>query len=319
MGRKEELRLISKVAVLYHEEKLSQHEIAENLDLSQATISRLLKRAQKENIVRTTVSVPFGVYPEIEREIQRKYNLKEVIIADTVDDSDQEILRSIGRMTAYYLERTIKSNDVVGISSWSSTLLAMVDSMHPIQNAQHTKVIQILGGIGNPSAKQHATHLTQRFAALINGEAKFLPATGVCQSVKAKKIFLDDPFVQEALNMFNEISIALVGIGALEPSSLLASSGNTFEEKDFKQLQELGAVGDICQRFFDKNGLLIKSKLDDRVIGLSLTELKKVGRSIGVAGGKRKLKAIKAVLNGGWLNVFITDVNTAKMILNEKE
>ena len=40
-----ELRLMAKAARLYHERGLNQTEIGERLDLSQATVSRLLKRA----------------------------------------------------------------------------------------------------------------------------------------------------------------------------------------------------------------------------------------------------------------------------------
>ena len=130
--------------------------------------------------------------------------------------------------------------------------------MRPIPNASGAKIIQILSGIGNPSAKQHATHLTQRFAQLVNGEAIFLPANGVCPSVKAKNIFLEDPFVKEAIGLFDKNDKTLVGIGALKPSSLLAIGRNVFGLEDFEIPQSLSAVGDICQRFFNEKDEPIK-------------------------------------------------------------
>ena len=60
MGRLEELRLITKVATLYYRHGLRQAEIAERLDLSQASVSRLLKRGESEGIVRITVAAPKG-------------------------------------------------------------------------------------------------------------------------------------------------------------------------------------------------------------------------------------------------------------------
>ena len=65
MARVDELRLMTKVARLYYERDLTQPEIATQLDLSQATVSRLLKRAKQEQVVRTTVNVPYGAYPEL--------------------------------------------------------------------------------------------------------------------------------------------------------------------------------------------------------------------------------------------------------------
>jgi DNA-binding transcriptional regulator LsrR (DeoR family) len=52
---------MTKVARLYHEHGVRQPEIAPRLHVSQARISRLLKRAEQEGIVRTTVVVPEGV------------------------------------------------------------------------------------------------------------------------------------------------------------------------------------------------------------------------------------------------------------------
>ena len=40
------------------------------------------------------------------------------------------------------------------------------------------------------------------------------------------------------------------------------------------------------------------TELDERVIGMTLDQLQKVPRSIAVAGGKRKVSAIKGALAG---------------------
>ena len=66
MARIDEVRLMTKVARLYHEQRMRQSQIAASLHLSQSTVSRLLKRAEQEQIVRVTVSVPHGVYTDLE-------------------------------------------------------------------------------------------------------------------------------------------------------------------------------------------------------------------------------------------------------------
>jgi DNA-binding transcriptional regulator LsrR (DeoR family) len=72
MTRIDELRLMTRVARMYYELGLRQSEIAERLFLSQPTISRLLRRAQKEGITRITVSVPNGVYADLEETLISK-------------------------------------------------------------------------------------------------------------------------------------------------------------------------------------------------------------------------------------------------------
>ena len=150
MARTDELRLLSKVARLYYEKGQRQADIASQLDLSQATVSRLLKRAEETQIVRITVSVPNGVYADLEEALQRTYGLKEAIVVDTVDDErDGQILRDLGAAAAFYLETTLKQGEVVGISSWSATLLAMVNAMQPLPRPTAAQVVQILGGVGD--------------------------------------------------------------------------------------------------------------------------------------------------------------------------
>ena len=46
-----------------------------------------------------------------------------------------------------------------------------------------------------------------------------------------------------------------------------------------------------------------------------LDKLRQLKNVVGVAGGKDKVTAIKAVLNGGYLNVLITDSDTAAELL----
>ncbi len=316
MARIHELRLMARVARLYHECGLSQSEIAGRLELSQSTVSRLLKRATAERIVRVVVTHPSGTHPELEEGLQDRYGLREAIVVETGTGEDV-LQRDLGAAAAYYLETTLKRGDVVGLSSWSSALLAMVDSMRVLPRPTGSNVVQILGGLGSPEAEVHAAHLTQRLARLVGGEARLLPAPGVVGSPATRQVLFEDPFVREALGHLDRITVALVGIGALEPSRLLAQSGNVFAPKELERLRRKGAVGDVCLRFFDRDGQPVRSELDERVIGATLDQLRKAQRTIGIAGAPRKYAAILGALRGRWVNVLITNRPTAQRLVNE--
>ena len=306
----DELRLLVRIARMYYEQSQTQKAIAERLDLSQATVSRLIQRAHEGRIVRTTVSVPSGAFPELEEELQGRYELSQAIVVDTLDE-DSHILRDIGSAAAFYLEGTIRKGDVIGISSWSATLLAMVDAMRALPRSVTADVVQILGGMGSPGAEVHATQLTRRLARLTNGVPSFLPAPGLVASDESRRALMQDPFVAETFRRFDEISIALVGIGGVQPSQMLANSGNVFVAEEIAMLRRHGAVGDICLRFFDRAGKPVRASLDQRVMAIELEQLRRVRRNVGVAGGRRKLEAIRGALAGGWINVLITDRYTA--------
>ena len=314
MARLDELRLMAKVARMYYRDGLRQVQITERLNIHQSTVSRLLKRAEREGIVRMTLTMPSGLHPELEDALQSTFGLREAIVVDSVDQEEQ-IVRDLGAAAAFYLETTLKARDVVGISSWSAALLAMVEAMHPSARGAGSQVVQILGGIGSPSAELHATQLTQRLANLLGGVATLLPAPGAVGSVDARRVMLKDRYVQEAMALFKSITVALVGIGAVTPSKMLAASGNVFSAKELKSLSDRGAVGDICLRFFDANGAPVTTPLNDRVIAIELADLRRVDRVVGIAGGRRKFAAIRGALRGRRINVLITDRGTAERLV----
>lgn len=316
MARIDELRLMAKVARMYYTEGLRQTEICERLNIHQSTVSRVLKRAEREGIVRITVSLPPGTHTEIEDALQARYGLDEAVVVDCLEGEEQ-IAHDLGAAAAFYLENTLKPSDVLGISSWSAALLAMVNAMHPSQRFKNTRVIQILGGVGNPNAEVHATQVTRRLADLIGGEATLLPSPGVVGSKSARDVLMKDRFVREALDLFPKVTLALVGIGATEPSRALASSGNVFSPQELKVLAGKGAVGDICLRFFDAAGREVVTELNDRVISMELNQLHAVRRVVGVAGGRRKTNAIRGALAGKLVNVLITDLASAERLLEE--
>lgn len=317
MPRIDELRLIARVARMYYEWDMRQSEIAKQLDLSQATVSRLLGRSKEEGIIRISVNLPKGVYTELEETLVKKFGLRDVIVVDSLEDNESLIQRDLGAAAAYYLESAIRPNEVIGISSWSATLLALVDALHSVPRKPGVKVVQILGGVGNPSVEAHATRLTSRMAQLVHGEAVYLPVSGVLATEAARDVLMADEVVQQAIRLFGHVTTALVGIGAIEPSPLLAQSGNIFAPQELELLRRENAVGDILMRFYDQGGNLVKTGLENRVISMSLEQLSRTSRAVGVAGGSRKYAGILGALRGHWVNILVTDHFTAKQLANE--
>ncbi|RWX12487.1 sugar-binding transcriptional regulator [Rhizobium leguminosarum] len=316
MTRLNELRLISRVAQMYHLEGRRQAEIAQHLRLSQATVSRMLKRAEAEDIVRTSVTPPVGTYSELESALREKYDLPEAIVVECTEDRDGAIMARIGEAAAHLLEVTLAPGEIIGVSSWSQTISKMVENIHPLKSAQAKYVVQTLGGMGDPSVQTHATQLTTRLARLTGAEPKLLAVQGVTTSREAKFLMQADPYVRETMDLFGSITLAIVGIGAVEPSELLARSGNIFSSRELSDLAEAGAVGDISLRFFDKNGKPVKTPLDDRVIGLPLEDLERVDRVIALAGGSKKTEAIAGALRVGVIDMLVTDKFTAQRLIN---
>src|SRR5260221_12018025 len=103
----------------------------------------------------------------------------------------------------------------------------------------------------------------------------------------------------------------------MEPSALVASSGNIFSREELEALQRKGAVGDICFRFYDVKGREVNGLFDGRVIGIDLASLRRVARSAGLWGGKRTFSAILGTFCGKRVQTWTSDANTVHRARNE--
>lgn len=311
MSRLNELRLIARVAQMYHVERQRQTDIAARLRISQATVSRMLKRAQEEGIIRTTVVSPSGTFGDLEATLRESFGLSEAIVVECSEDRDRAIMARIGEAAAHFIEATLQEDEIIGVSSWSETILKMVENIHPMKNGKAKHVVQTLGGMGDPTVQIHANQLTTRLARLTGAEAHLLSAPGVAQSREAKLVMLNDAYVRETMDLFRKISLVIVGIGPMEPSGMLARSGNIFSSRELAEVEEAGGIGNISLRFYDANGGFVKTPLDERVIGMTLEEHAKVDRVIALAGGQSKTDAIRGALRTGVIDLLITDKFTA--------
>ncbi len=310
-----QLRLITKVARMYHERGIRQVEIAATLHLSQARVSRLLKRAQELGVVRTVVLVAPDVHTGLEEALEERYGLSEVLVVD-VEGSDGDVLAGLGSAGAGYLESTLTGGERIGISPWSQTLLSVVERMHPLRLAGADDVVQLIGGIGLHTAQARANRLLGDFAQLLGAGATFVAAPGLVANRAVRDGLLGEPGLLAIRDAWASLTMCLVGIGSLPPSEFLQASGNAVDPDDQARLVAAGAVGDVCHRFFDAAGAPVVTALDERVVGIDADALRAIPRRVGIAGGERKRDAVRAAVLGGWVNVLVTDLGTAQALLD---
>jgi DNA-binding transcriptional regulator LsrR (DeoR family) len=159
--------------------------------------------------------------------------------------------------------------------------------------------------------------LTGDLAAVTGARPMLLPAPALVSSPALRRALIKDPSIGDVMKSWQELDLALVGIGSLEPSPLLRQSGNALTEDELGELRGAGAVGDVCLRFFDADGRSIETPLSRRIMSVTPADLIRVPRRVGVAGGASKYRAIRAALRGGWVNVLVTDLDTARGLVED--
>ena len=312
----DQLRMMTKVSHLYHNRGMVQSEIAQTLGLSQARVSRLLAAAEEANIVRTVVVPPMGLNSELEEAVEQRFGLLQVHVVDAEGESDKERSETLGRALANIFELLPLKDKVIGFTSWSRTLRKFVGTLSRFPHAKAEAVVELVGGIGDPALQHEATTATERLAGLIDAKPLFLRVPGVTPSVDVKNAILQaDAHARESVAALDRLDIALVGIGSPSFGSERVTSGNFFTQEQFDAVKAKGAVGEVDLRFIDAKGQPIKSELDDLVIGVTLEQIMKAERRIGVSGGADKHAPALAAVLGGWINVLVTDKETAQYLL----
>ena len=81
-------------------------------------------------------------------------------------------------------------------------------------------------------------------------------------------------------------------------------------------LATAGAVGEIFGRFFDHRGRECVTPWRDRVISMSLDQLKKVPQVIAVVSGSDRASALLAAIRGGLVKSLVVDDTCASALLS---
>lgn len=308
-------RLLAKVARLYYHSGLRQTEIAERLRISQTRVSRLLQQAETEGIVRTIVVPLVGLDGEIEERLEERYSVGEVHVVDTVSEEEADLVAELGAAAAGIFSALPVEVPVIGVTSESRTLRAMIDALGPLRTGT-TTVVEMLGGIGPPQQQHQATRSTTRLATLVGAEPVYLRTPAIVPSAQVREALIaHDPYVREALGLLDALDLALIGVGSCETvAPLLEASGVSAADR-WSERTAPGAVGQLCLRFLDERGEPVASLVDDLVTGVTPAQLRAAKRRWVVAGGAAKHAAVRAALLGGWVDTLVTDAGTARALL----
>lgn len=308
-NRKQELSV--EVARLYYQLNYSQQQISSRLGISRPTISRLLKYAKEKGYITINIIDPFADLDKLAYELKERYGLSDVQIALSPKDEYDSIVDYIGKKAAEYLNQNIKSGDIIGVSA-GTTIYKVAKKLTP-QNIKDIEVVQLQGSIINLKVDKYESEIVSMIAKAFRTIPKYLPLPVIFDNNNIKQIVEKDSHIKNILEMGIKANIALFTVGNIEDGVLL-SSLDYLSEIDKLIIREKG-IGDICCRFFDENGHICSEYIDNRIVAVSLDSLKEKEKSILVAGGEHKIKAIKGALRGKIANVFITDQYTAKRLL----
>ena len=306
-------KLAINVAKLYYRSDYSQQKIAQELGVSRPSISRLLQYAKDKGYVNIQIVDPVEDMSHMEQRLKDKLHLKDVKIASSTINDEEEIKKYIGITAARYLDSIIKDGDIIGVG-WGTTLYNMSQALVP-KAIKGSQVVQLEGGVSHSEWNNYAREILESFAANFDTVAQYMPLPVIFDTKETKELVDKDRYIKRVLELGRHANIAIFSVGTVRPNALFFRLGYTGIEEQEK-IQK-SSVGDICSRFFDVEGRICNRDLDDRTVGITLSELRDKEFSIMISGGEATINAIRAALKGRYANVLITDQFTGKALLED--
>jgi DNA-binding transcriptional regulator LsrR (DeoR family) len=309
----QERDLMIEAATLYYEEELTQAEIGQRLATSRSTVSRLLRDARTQGVVKIAIQNPWARHSQLEAALRSAFGLRDARVLRSGGRPADVVLDGVGALTARYLQGALADGMVLGVS-YGRSIAATIRHLTP-NRPLDLVVVQLLGALGSDNPLIEGANLARNLAAKYGASYRYLYAPLVVEDRRTRDLITQEPLVQDVLAVGRQADIALIGIGALgeEAPSLIYRGYLT--AADVARLRDLGGVGNMCAQFFDDHGRLLDTDLNRRSISIGLDGLKGIGQVVAAAGGRSKARAILGALRGGHADVLISDDQAIEAVM----
>lgn len=306
LGINEE-ELLARIAWFYYHDNLTQSEIGEKLKLPRLKVSRLLEKGRQIGLIKVQINSRYKGCLELEEALKQRFQLDYIRVLPELEN--YEINARLGVGAAQMLMTLLKPKQVLSFG-FGDTVMHTIKYSNDFIKQNQIKLITLTGGVG--PYMQSIGQLDGSCSISI------IPAPLRASSAEAAQLFQKESYVRDIMLAASMADVAVVGIGSTtqKTASTLVKAGYLLNTEQLDQFRQLGAVGDILGYFFQQDGTL-KSEMPihQELISVSLDNLKRIPKVVGVAGGEDKIDAILAALHGKYINSLVTEEKTARTIL----
>ncbi|MBL8134456.1 MAG: sugar-binding transcriptional regulator [Anaerolineae bacterium] len=305
--------MLARVASMYYEQDMTQNEIADELGISRVKVYRLLRESRSRGVVQISIDWPIKRDAALERALAEAFALDEALVLRTALEQPLPVLRQLGYLGARYLEGLLKDISSLAICLGRSTF-EVINAIRPDLQA-HIRIVQAIGSMPYPREEYDSSMLARQLAQKLGGQVVYLNSPLMADTAHAAQVIRSQRNIQHALTMASSADIALLGIGNLDPQMSGFIREGFLNEDELAAFAQDGAVGDLAWRIFTQQGAIFPCDFNERVIGISLEDLRRIPTTVAVAAGSAKVPAMVGALRLGVINVLCTDDKTASALL----
>lgn len=306
--------LIYKAAYLYFIENRSQTQIAKEINVSTATVSRLLKLAQEQELVHIHIDQNIDSAIRLEQKLKELLPLKDIIVAPNF--SDRSPFDAVALECARYLQTKITPNTTLGIS-FGHTFVRALRYMNPCRktNARYVMMHGILSAPDYEDQLQQALYILKNY---MGGTSYVLTADAFIVNEQIWRYSMSKKNTKEVLGLYDELTMSIGSIGnaPISESNLITEHSIQHPEILDYLKQDPSILSEFCMRFYDQKGMECTTPFSQWTMAIGSEQYKRIPLKIIVASGLKKLPTLQAVMKGGMADVLIIDQNLAQALLN---
>ena len=303
------------MAWYYYKDELTQDEIARRLSVSRASVGRLLDRARKVGLVSINLNTEYLDAFELSGKLREVFGLAEALVVPDHDTepADHHVLNArIGLGGAQFMSTHLRPGGSLGVG-WGETVSRVIASTS-FGAVGPVHMVTLTGGVEGYLQTIASSHPEAAAESPRPAFASVIPSPIMASTPELAAALRAEPTIQQVLKQACGVEHALVGVGTPAADATIVHMGY-LNRADVRGLRDRGVVGDILGQFFDAEGSVVDLPIHDRRIGIELSDLRRVPKVVGVAGGLHKAQAILGALHGGYLDVLVTNELVAIRLL----
>ena len=286
----------------------SRVEIADETGLSRFKVGRMLDEAVEKGIIRFEIVSTPGIDLELSMRLRQRFGLQHSVAIEIPVDTDAQAQSTLGSVAAVLLEELVGPDDILGLTS-GRTLNVMA---RQLQELPCRAVVQ-LAGVAGP-IQESGLEVIRRLSSFPGVQPWPIYASLVMSDAQTAQGILRQPGVRAAVEIFDEVTVALCAVGSWVPPNSLMMMNPAISDADRARLLRRGVVAEVASTLVADSGEVIHD-LDDRCIAVTEAQMRAIPSRLAIAGGPSKTRAIRAVLASGLVTGLLTDAFTASRLL----
>jgi DNA-binding transcriptional regulator LsrR (DeoR family) len=303
--------IVAWVAWLYYADQLTQSEVAEAVGLSRATVAKLLQEARERGAVSINLNTEAMSRTKLSRALAARYGLQAAHIIPTL--KDVPLTERLGEAGARVLNELLTPGEIIGVA-WGRSVYAVAAAMTMPRTGGPFTVVQVTGSSPGGTAEFSPELCSSLLATKLSARCANLLAPAVLSNARLRDELLAEPALVEQFRLIRAARTLLFGVGDIGPQST-ARIAQLARPEVVDDYVANGAVAVILGRFVDAEGNPVAGELDNRMIGVTLEELRQMSGRICVAGDQNKIRPLLAALKGGFIQRLVTDAATADALM----